>query len=148
MHPHPNRLPRWLRTLLLASGSALLLTGLLWAALHWRAGIDSAALLLPHAWEHPLMQLHGLAVITFLFACGALTPVHLPRGWRERRNWRSGLALATSVLALAASGYALYYWVGEASRIWVGLGHTVLGLMLAAAFAGHWRGRYSAPSSR
>lgn len=145
MHPHPNRLPRWLRTLLMASGAALLLTGLLWAALHWRAGFASADLLLPHPWEHPLMQLHGLAVIGFLFALGALSPVHMPRGWRERRNLGSGVSLIAVAAVLAGSGYALYYWVDDRTHLWVGALHTVTGVVLAAVFAVHWRGRYSAP---
>jgi len=143
MHPHPNRLPRWLRNLLLASGALLWGSGTLWAALHWREGFDPANQPLPHAWEHPLMQTHGLAMIGFLFALGALGPVHIPRGWRERRNLKSGLALIISTSLLTGSGYALYYWVDDLARLWVGALHTVIGLLLVALLFVHWRGRYS-----
>ena len=145
MHPHPNRLPRWLRAVLLVSGALLLLSGVLWLALHWRHGFSSDDLALPHPWEHPLMQLHGFVLIPFLFALGALSPVHVPRGWREKRNLKSGLALIASTVLLAGSGYALYYWVDDLARDWVGWLHAVLGILLALVFAAHWRGRYSAP---
>lgn len=148
MHPHPNRLPRWLRAVLLGSGALLLITGLLWLALHWRHGLSTAALELPHAWEHPLMQLHGFALIPFLFALGALSPVHVPRGWRERRNLKSGVALIASCLLLAASGYVLYYWVDELARDWLGWLHAGIGTLLAVVFAAHWRGRYSLTTPR
>lgn len=145
MYPHPNHLPRWLRALLLGSGALLLLTGVLWLALHWRHGFSNAELALPHAWEHPLMQLHGFVLIPFLFALGALSPVHVPRGWRGHSNLKSGVALIGSTAVLAASGYALYYWVDDLARDWVGWLHAVFGILLTAVFAAHWRGRYSPP---
>lgn len=144
MHPHPNRLPHWLRRLLILSGLALLLTGLTWEALHWRAGFSNLELVLPHPWEAPLMRAHGLAMIGFLFALGGLGPVHVPRGWRELRNRKSGLLLIASAAALAGTGYALYYWTSETARPQVGWLHSGFGLLLALVFALHWRGRYPA----
>lgn len=94
------------------------------------------------------MRLHGLAVLAFLFALGGLGTVHVPRGWRQRRNHFSGLSLIAFAVALTVSGYALYYWVDELARVWVGGVHAVLGLLLAAVFAWHWRGRYPASPHR
>jgi hypothetical protein len=145
VYPHPNRLPRWLKPLLLGSGAALLLTGLLWLALHYRAGWATPDTELPHAWEAPLMRLHGLAMLVFLLSLGALTPVHVPRGWRERRSLRSGVALLLLNAALIASGYTLYYFAGDGSRALIGLAHSAVGLLLLLVFALHWRGRYSQP---
>ncbi len=144
MHPHPNRLPRWLLPWLLASSATLLLTGLAWLLLHYRNGIDTPQVSLPQYWEASLMRLHGLAMLVFLLAVGALSAVHIPRGWRERHNHRSGLSLLTSAALLTGSGYALYYYTSETSRTLVGLAHTAIGVVLAISFALHWRGRYSA----
>jgi hypothetical protein len=144
MHPHPNRLPRWLRTWLMASGAVLLLTGLAWLALHYRNGLETPQQLLPQAWEAPLMRLHGLAMLIFLLCIGALSTIHIPRGWREGRNLKSGLTLLASAALLTASGYALYYFTSEANRSLVGLAHTLVGVLLVLVFALHWRGRYSA----
>ena len=141
MFPHPNHLPRWLLLSLLTSGALLLVSGLLWDALHYFAGAGSDELALPHRLEHPLMQLHGLGLIGFVFALGGLAPVHVPRGWREQRNRKTGLLMIAAALFLALSGYALYYWVGEASRNWVGIAHAAVGTLMALLLAVHalWR---------
>lgn len=148
MHPHPNRLPHWLRPWLLGSGAVLLLTGLAWLALHYRHGASTPQLDLPHALEATLMRAHGAAMLVFLLAIGALSPVHVPRGWREHRNRRTGVSLLLNAGLLTASGYALYYFTSEASRTAVGLAHTAMGLVLALVFALHWRGRYSTKALR
>ena len=141
MYPHPNRLPRWLLSTLLVTGVLLLASGLLWDALHYFVGAGQSELAFPHPWEAPLMRLHGLAMIGFLFALGGLGPVHVPRGWRENRNTRSGVMLISAAVILALSGYALYYWVSEATRGWVGIAHTAVGALMALALGVHalWR---------
>ena len=141
MYPHPNTLPRWLKTLLLASGALLIVTGGLWLWLHYGLGAGSDEGALPHPWEAGLMRAHGLGVIVFLFALGGLGPVHIPRGWRERRSLRSGLTLAACALLLAASGYGLYYWVSEAQRPLLGWLHSAVGAVMGLVFALHWRAR-------
>lgn len=150
VHPHPNRLPRWLKPWLLGSGATLLLTGLVWLALHYRAGWATPDTELPHAWETPLMRLHGLAMLVFVLGLGALLPVHVPRGWRERRSLATGVGLLTLNAVLIATGYALYYFAGDGSRAVIGLAHSAVGVVLALVFARHWYQRYSRspPSSR
>lgn len=139
MFPHSNRLPRWLYRLLLISGALLLLSGLGWELLHDTLGAGSAEFAMPHAGEHWLMRVHGLALLAFLIALGGLGPVHVPRGWRERRNLRSGLTLLGLALALVASGYALSYLVGDDTRRLVGLTHTAFGILMAMLMLWHRR---------
>lgn len=140
MFPHPNPLPRWLKPLFWGAGALLLFTGLLWLWLHYRYGTASAEGL-PHPAEHPLIQAHGLAALLFTLALGALGPVHVPRGWREGRNKRSGLLLITSAALLLASGYALYYFTSEEWRPWVGGLHAGVGSAMALVVGLHakWR---------
>lgn len=137
MFPHPNKLPRWLFWLLLLSGSALLLSGGGWLLAHWGYGAGSEELALPHPAEHRLIQAHGLAALLFTLALGGLGPVHLPRGWRQQRNHRSGLALVGAALLLLLSGYALYYWVDEAIRPAIGWLHSGIGLAMAIVLLVH-----------
>lgn len=144
MFPHPNHLPRWLKPILLGSGALLVVSGTLWLWLHYSSGAGSAEGALPHPLEALLMRLHGLGVFLFLFALGGLGPVHVPRGWREGRSRRSGLSLIASAVLLTGTGYALYYWVGESARPFVGWLHSGIGAAMALAFAIHWRGRSAA----
>jgi hypothetical protein len=141
--PHPNHLPRWLNRLLLGSGTALLVTGLAWDALHYGRGADT----LPSPGEHWLMRAHGLAVLAFVVALGGLGPVHVPRGWRQERNRGTGATLLALAAALLASGYALYYFTGDASRDWVGILHAALGTALAALVLWHRRALRPRPST-
>lgn len=139
MHPHPNRLPRWLHRLLLISGSLLLLSGLGWELLHDTLGAGSEVFALPHPGEAWLMRLHGLALLAFILALGGLGPVHVPRGWRERRKRRTGPVLIGLALLLIASGYALSYLVGDETRRAVGLTHTAFGVTMALLLLWHRR---------
>lgn len=139
MFPHPNRLPRWLHRLMLISGALLLLSGLGWEVLRDTLGAGREQVALPHPGEAWLMRLHGLALLGFVLALGALGPVHVPRGWREGRNRRSGLLLIVAAIFLLCSGYALSYWVGDETRRAVGLSHTTVGVMLALLVSWHRR---------
>lgn len=139
MFPHPNLLPRWLHRLLLISGAALLLTGLCWEAVHYTLGGGRGAQALPHASEAWLMRLHGAGVLAFTLALGALGPVHIPRGWRQRRNWISGLFQVGFALALLLSGYALSYFTDDSNRSVVGLLHAAIGVLMALVLIFHVR---------
>jgi hypothetical protein len=142
--PHPNRLPRWLNRLLLISGALLLATGLGWDALHYTIGGGSGGL--PAPGESWLLRAHGLVMLAFTVALGGLGPVHVPRGWRQKRNRITGLMLAGAATLLLASGYALYYWTGDASREWVGVSHALVGTAAAAVVLWHRRARQQEPA--
>lgn len=137
LYPHPNKLPRWLYRLLLISGALLLLSGLAWEALHYTLGAGREALALPHPGEAWLMRLHGLVMLGFVLALGALGPVHIPRGWREKRNLYSGIALLLLAFGLLLSAYLLYYWAADNLREPLGLTHTLLGVAMAALVLWH-----------
>ena len=141
MYPHPNLLPRWLRRLLYISGGVLLFTGLGWEALHYTLGSGRDALALPHPGEAWLMRLHGVGVLAFTLALGALSPVHIPRGWRQHRNWISGLMQIGFALALLGSGYALSYLTGDSNRSTIGLLHTAIGVVMAIVLIWHVRSK-------
>ena len=147
--PHPthvprHRLPRWQRRALHASGLALLLTGLVWLALHYSVGAGTGEL--PHPLEAWCLRLHGLAAMAGVFLLGALAAAHVPQGWRLSRRWhlagqkRTGLLLCALAALLVLSGYLLYYFAPEDMRPALGWTHAGLGVAMAAVVLWHRRG--------
>jgi hypothetical protein len=55
-------------------------------------------------------------------------PIHVRRGWHQRKNLLAGSILAALALLLIASGYALYYFGSEETRPWISAFHWLLGL--------------------
>ena len=141
-HPPVHHLAGWQRVSVYAVGALLLLTGLVWLALHYGAGAGE----LPHPLEAWAMRLHGLATFAGLFLLGAVAATHVPHGWRlsRRHRWahqrRSGLALCMLAGALALSGYLLYYFAPEAVRPLLGWVHSAAGIAMALTIALHRRG--------
>jgi hypothetical protein len=139
----PNRLARWQRRLLYASGGLLLASGVLWLALHHLAGAGAGEL--PHPLEAWALRVHGLAGFGGLFMLGVLAAEHVPHGWRisGRLRWvgqrRSGVVLCALGGALVASGYLLYYFAPESLRPALGWAHAFFGLGMAGLLTSHRR---------
>lgn len=132
-----HRLPRWLRRCLDACAIATLGTGLAWLAVHYTIGAGRGEL--PHPAEAWLMRAHGLAAFAALFVLGALSAVHVPPGWRlsGRHRWAgqrgTGITLCVCAVAIALTGYLLYYFAVETTRPAIGWVHAILGLAMAGA---------------
>lgn len=139
-----HRLVRWQRIGLYACGAALLLSGMLWLALHY--GVSAGAGELPHPLEAWSLRLHGLAAFGALFMLGVLAASHVPHGWRlsGRLRWShqrsSGLMLCSLCGAMAATGYLLYYFAPESIRPALGWAHAFFGLIAGLLLLGHRRG--------
>ena len=148
-HPgqaHTHRLVRWQRLTLYGTGALLLLTGVVWLAVHYSVGAGAGAGALPHPTEVWAMRLHGLGAFGGLFVLGLLAAAHVPQGWRlsRRRRWagqrNSGVALCVSAGLLVLSGYLLYYFAPEPLRPALGWAHTGLGLGMGLLVGVHRRG--------
>lgn len=131
-----NPLRRWQRRVVDLSGLLLLATGLAWWLLHYGGGSPEG---LPDPLEATLMRLHGAGVVGGLFAAGLVGAQHVASGWRMQRHRRSGALLVGATALLAASGYALYYWLPEDWRAPVGHVHTALGALMAGLLGWHRR---------
>ncbi len=111
-----------------ATASALALTGILWLVGHYfLAQVDEYG-----ASRHPLegwaLKFHGAAAMLFLVVLGTVLPVHARRAWHARLNHRTGLTVLGLALILVLTGYALYYAGSETLRPWLSLGHWAVGL--------------------
>lgn len=115
----------------------LWLTGVFWLVLHYEFQGHNEYGDLPNPGEPVLMRLHGLLAVAGVFLCGWLTAAHVTPRWSIGRNRTSGLALASCVVVLVVSGYALYYTTGgvhtQASTL-----HEVLGVLALVAALAHW----------
>ncbi len=118
----------------LASG-LLLGSGALWLVAHYLLPLPEFAA------RHPLepwaMRVHGAAVLLAMLVLGSLWTPHLQAAWKQRRHLGTGLVLGSSWLALALSGYGLYYVADEDLRASLSLVHWGWGLALPVLLGLH-----------
>ncbi|MCA1653499.1 MAG: hypothetical protein LC656_04780, partial [Sphingomonadales bacterium] len=81
-----------------------------------------------HPAQHLTLIAHAIGAYAFLVVIGAMIPVHIPLGWRQRRNRVSGSTVASICLILAVTGLALYYVGTDFARSWASLAHWTIGL--------------------
>jgi hypothetical protein len=110
------------------TAAALFATGALWLAFHYLLQAEGEFGPAPHPLEHWWLRLHGAAAMLALLTVGSLLPIHMRRGWHQRRNLPLGIALSSVVFLLTLSGYALYYFGSEQSRPWISAFHWGIGI--------------------
>ena len=109
------------------TAAAVFASGVLWLIFHYffeTAGQFGPS---PHPLEQWWLRLHGAAAMASLLVVGSLIPVHVRRGWHQRRNRPAGIVLSAVLLVLLLSGYALYYLGDERSRGWISVLHWAIG---------------------
>jgi hypothetical protein len=158
LHPHPVlKLPSWQRRVLYITSTLLLVTGIVWLAVHYSMGAGAGEL--PHPLEVLCMRVHGAAAFAGLFALGMLAAAHVPAGWRVTRSAHrradrasqrhSGVAMIGLSALLVLTGYALYYFAPEDWRPALGWLHAGAGVAMATLGFVHarWlRARHTAPA--
>ena len=130
-------MPQWQLRAVYAATAALVLSGSLWLLLHYFLRSEGDFGPMPNPLEHPMLALHGAAAMTGLVVLGSLLPVHLLRGWQQRRNLASGISLLGVQGVLIVSGYGLYYASGDGFRAAIGLVHWLIGLGVTALLIWH-----------
>lgn len=116
-------------------------TGIAWMALHY--GVNGGAGL-EDGWrvaETWLLRLHGAAAMAALVALGSVLAVHVPRAWKLSRNLPSGTTMLATALALAVTGWLLYYASGELARAWSDYAHMAIGAVAPLVVLWHLRFR-------
>ena len=110
------------------TGGVLFATGVLWLMFHYFVRTQGEFGPGPHPLEHWWLRLHGAAAMLALVVVGSLLPIHVRRGWHQRRNLPLGVALFSALLLLTLSGYVLYYAGGEQTRAAISLFHWIVGV--------------------
>lgn len=112
-----------------------------WSAylLFLSCGGSGLAYLLGHEFEvmralladHSMLVAHGVSAALVLVLTGSILPTHFRIGLRTRRNLVTGLTVSAVLLALAISGWLLYYGTeaGRDAALWT---HWVIGVLILA----------------
>jgi hypothetical protein len=117
--------------------AVLFASGALWLVFHYFLPTQGEFGPAPHPLEHWWLRLHGGAAMLALLVVGSLVPIHIRRGWHQRRNLPLGIALSATLLLLTLSGYALYYFGSEEARPWISMLHWGVGIASPLALVWH-----------
>lgn len=140
--PRPTSLPRWQEWAVYVSFAVLLLTGAAWLILHTWVRTQGEFGPEPHPAEHWMLIIHAIGAYSFLVVLGALIPVHVPLGWRQKRNRFTGVTVASLCALLALTALALYYVGADIPRHWASVVHWAVGLAAVPVLVVHvTRGR-------
>lgn len=122
-YPHTFVMVFWWVLVLLFISGLLLLPGMLELRLEWE--IPAA---LHFGSRVVLAALHGLFAFATVAVLGALVPLHIRSGWRRRKHVRSGIAVLSLMLALALTGWGIYYLADERWAVSTSVAHVLIGL--------------------
>ena len=141
-----GRLPRWQEWSVYLGFGVLLITGIAWLLLDNFVQVEGQFGPEHHPAEHLTLIVHGVVAYGFLIVGGTMFPVHITLGWNTKRNHKSGIVFAATLLILAATALGLYYLGDEVLRHRVSTIHWVAGVLALPALLFHaLRGRNRAP---
>lgn len=123
-----NRLGPLHRRWLTISFAILVVSGLLWLGFHYFVAVKTNFGEGPHPLQQWWLKLHGLAAMATLVIVGSLLPGHVRKAWQHHQNRLSGGTMVALAASLTLTGYALYYFGGEASRPIISATHWVMGI--------------------
>ena len=106
----------------------LFFSGLLWLISHYILEGPGDFSSPYHQLEAWLIKIHGGAAMLSLLVLGVLIPTHMRLGWKQHRNRRSGIIIASTCMILVVSGYGLYYLGNEQWRSIASWMHSALGV--------------------
>jgi hypothetical protein len=130
--------PHTRRRLLYAAFALAFASGVAWLVFHYWLQQPGEFGPEPHALEIWWLRLHGAAAFVLLWFAGILWGTHARPALKHEADWkRSGLGVLGVLLALAASGYLLYYLVDDTWRDIARIVHWSLGLALAIPLGIH-----------
>ena len=108
-----NGMPQWLRRSVYLVGGGLWLSGCVWLVLHLFFQTPTPFGAEPHAWEPPLLLIHGVLGVPALYLLGWISSRHALDGWRMARRRLSG-GIISSVLVVLAYVYLASAFIGLA----------------------------------
>jgi cation transport ATPase len=133
----PTNLPRWQELAVYVSFGLLLITGIAWLIFDTWVRVPGDFGPEHHPAEHWMLIVHAIGAYAFLVILGAMIPVHIPLGWHQRRNLKSGISLLTIFGLLGLTALGLYYIGDDALRSWTSLIHWAVGLIALPALLIH-----------
>jgi hypothetical protein len=92
----------------------------------------------PHPLQPPLLVLHGVVAIAGMYLLGWVSASHVVRWWPGRLRRCSGATLATFLVLLGVSGFALFFVSEDRWQRVAALAHDALGLGVTVCGIQHW----------
>src|SRR4029453_10113942 len=92
-----------------------------------------------HAWEPPLLLVHGMIAVPALYLLGWVSARHALDGWRMGRRRPSGGGMLGVLGVLAVSGFGLFFATGDLARAALALVHEVIGVACIVVIVAHAR---------
>ena len=141
------RMPALQRWLVYGLAGGLWITGCAWLVLHLFFETPTEFGVEPHAWEPPLLLIHGLIAVPALYLLGWISARHALDGWRMGRRRPSGGAMLGVLGVLAASGFGLSFATGDLLRTAIAFAHEVVGVACVIVILVHTRVREAASAA-
>jgi len=91
-----------------------------------------------HPWQYNVLRVHGAAAFMMMIAYGFLLGSHVPSGWKQKRQRKTGLLLVFAQGFIIVSAYILYY-AGDEFRSVVSWAHASTGFVFPLLLAMHIR---------
>jgi hypothetical protein len=111
-----------------STGLSLFITGSAWLVADQLKNTSSG-----DGWQETAayqLMIHGGAAMVTLMLLGAMVPMHVRGGWRNRKNRVTGTAMLSANAVLILTAFGLYYLGSDTFRSWVSGVHISVGLFL------------------
>lgn len=112
-------------------------SGALWLLFHYFVTYQGAFGPQRHPLEAWWLRVHGFASMLALVVVGSLATNHMRHALRHRKSLGSGLSMLVLAVWLAATGYALYYFLSDDNAAWLPLLHWIPGLAVPVLLGAH-----------
>jgi uncharacterized membrane protein len=133
-----QRMPVRQRSAIYLIMGALWLSGCLWLLLDQFFATQGQFGRTPHAWQPPLLLIHGIMSIAAMYLLGWVSARHVLRWWPGRLRRLSGGTLSVCLVLLAATGFALFFVSDDRWQQAAAVSHDVLGVAVTVFGIQHW----------
>ena len=93
--------------------------------------------LVKHAWQYPVLQIHGAMAFLMMVGFGFVLGAHIPKSWKTKQKRKTGILLIAMPSFLMVTGYLLYYVAEDVFREWVEYAHLAIGFLLPISLTFH-----------
>jgi hypothetical protein len=132
-------MPERLRYTIYLAFGGLWLSGCGWLLLHQFFASPTDFGEARHPWEPFLLLIHGVLSVVTAYLFGWIMARHAVEAWAMHKRRISGGLLATLLVVLSVSGFALFFLTDDSWQTRSAQVHEVIGLLVTLFAIEHWR---------